>query len=131
MNPYAMAADFIVFLHLLYVSFTIGGTLLILLGALLGWSWVRQRRFRFIHTGAVLLVAFESLLGLWCPLTVWEWQLRARAGQEYDSHISFVGRLIRNIIFVDLPDWGFTVLYVGFALLVLIIFIFIKPNKRR
>lgn len=130
MNIYALAADLLVFLHLLYVAFTIGGALLVLVGGILRWSWIRNRLFRFIHLGSVLLVAAEALIGVWCPLTVWEWRLRARAGQGVETDISFVGRLIRSIIFVELPDWGFTVMYVGFGILVLLIMLLIPPKKR-
>ncbi len=131
MNLYAVAADLMVFLHLLYVSFTIGGTLLILAGGLFHWSWVRNWIFRLIHLAAVLLVAVEALIGVWCPLTVWEWRLRALAGQDYEGEISFVGRLIRQIIFVELPDWGFTVMYIGFGALILGIFLLIPPKRRK
>ena len=131
MNFYAVAADLMVSLHLIYVSFTIGGALMILAGGLFKWCWVRNRVFRFIHLGAVLLVAFEALGGIWCPLTVWEWHLRTLAGQDYEGEISFVGRLIRQIIFVELPDWGFTIMYVGFGILILGIFVLIPPTKRK
>ena len=131
MKIYAVAADLLVFLHLMYVAFTTGGALLILVGGICRWSWIRNRTFRFIHLGSVLLVAVEALVGVWCPLTVWEWRLRARAGQDYETDISFVGRLIRAIIFVELPDWGFTVMYVGFGVLVLLIMLLIPPEKRR
>jgi len=131
MSPFALAADAIVLIHLIYVSFTVGGTVLILVGALLKWRWIRRRTFRFMHLGAVLVVAAESLLGIWCPLTVWEWQLRARAGQRIETDISFVGRLIRSIIFVELPDWGFTLLYAGFGVFVILVLVFIRPEHRK
>lgn len=128
---FALAADAVVFVHLLYVSFTVGGTFLILAGGLLNWTWVRNRVFRLLHLGAVVLVALEALAGVWCPLTVWEGRLRVRAGQSYESDLSFVGRLIRKIIFIEIPDWGFTVMYVGFAILVVVIFICVRPEKRK
>ncbi|RKX74447.1 MAG: DUF2784 domain-containing protein [Spirochaetes bacterium] len=131
MNLWALAADSMVFLHLCYVSFTVGGTVLILAGGIFKWHWVRNRTFRIIHTIAVLIVTAESLIGVWCPLTVWEWRLRARAGQNVEQDISFVGRLIRDFIFVNLPSWAFTVMYTGFGILVLVIMIFIKPEKRK
>ncbi|MDF1567993.1 MAG: DUF2784 domain-containing protein [Spirochaetaceae bacterium] len=131
MSPFALAADAIALIHLLYVSFTVGGTVLILVGTLLKWPWIRRRTFRFIHLGAVLVVAAESLLGIWCPLTVWEWQLRARAGQLIETDVSFVGRLIRSIIFVELPDWGFTLLYAGFGVFVILVLVFIRPEQRK
>ncbi len=130
MNYFALAADAMVFIHLLYVSFTVGGTFLILTGGILKWRWVRNRRFRFLHLAAVVLVAVEALAGAWCPLTTWEWRLRARAGQDFEGDISFVGRLIRKIIFIEIPDWGFTLMYVGFALLVVAVYILIRPNRR-
>lgn len=76
-------------------------------------------------------MAAESLVGVWCPLTVWEWRLRARAGQEIENNISFVGRAIRKIIFIELPDWGFTVMYAGFGLFVLAVLLLVKPDKRK
>lgn len=130
MNFYAIAADAVVFVHLLYVAFTVGGTFLILAGGLLDWHWVRNRVFRLLHLGAVVLVALEALVGVWCPLTVWEGRLRARGGQSYESDLSFVGRLIRKIIFIEIPDWGFTVMYVGFAILVIVIFLWVRPEGR-
>lgn len=128
MNYYAIAADTVVFVHLLYVAFTIGGTILILMGGLMKWLWVRNRTFRILHLGAVVLVAVEALVGVWCPLTVWEWRLRVRAGQDHEGDLSFVGRLIRKIIFIEIPDWGFTVMYVSFAILVVVIFVWVRPE---
>ena len=131
MNLWAAAADTMVFLHLCYVTFTVGGTVLVMAGGFFGWQWVRNRAFRIIHTSAVLIVTAESLVGVWCPLTVWEWRLRARAGQDTEQDISFVGHLIRGLIFVDLPSWAFTLMYVVFGLLVLAIMLFVKPEKRK
>ena len=125
-----LAADLIVFFHLLYVLFTVGGEVLVLLGGVVGWQWIRNRVFRIIHLLASFFVAVEALVGAMCPLTTIEYILRQRAGQTIDSEISFVGRLIRTIIFYDFPAIFFTVLYVGFASLVIITFFLIKPKKR-
>jgi hypothetical protein len=77
-----------------------------------------------------LLVAAESLLGVLCPLTILESRLRTAAGQRTEEEITFVGRIIRNIIFYDFPDWVFTLMYVGFGVLVLATFIFIPPRRK-
>ncbi|MCK5196697.1 MAG: DUF2784 domain-containing protein [Spirochaetales bacterium] len=125
-----LAADLIVFFHLLYVLFTVGGEILVLFGGAIGWQWVRNRVFRIIHLLASFFVAVEALIGAMCPLTTIEYILRRRAGQTVDNEISFVGRLIRSIIFYDFPAVFFTLLYVGFASLVIITFFLIKPKKR-
>jgi hypothetical protein len=131
MNAYALAADSLVFVHSLYVLFTLGGTTAILIGAVRHWKWIRNRVFRMIHLGAVLLVALEASIGVLCPLTVWEYRFRTLAGQAQEGEISFVGRIIRSIIFIDLPDWGFIVLYSLFAVIVVILVFFIRPNPPR
>ncbi len=128
---YAIAADLIVFIHLLYASFAVGGELIILVGAALRWPWISRLPFRLIHLGSVLLVAAESLLGILCPLTVWENDLRRLAGQRVDQDITFVGRLIRKVIFYDFPSWVFILMYVGFAALVLMTMIIIPPRKKK
>ena len=127
----SLFADFIVFIHLCYLVFTVGGEASILVGWLLGWNWVRNRVFRIIHLLSVLLVAFEAVMGIWCPLTLWEYRLRQAAWQSAEEEISFVGRLIRTVLFYDFPPWFFTLLYVGFGGLVLVTLIFVPPGKKR
>ncbi len=127
---YSFLADLIVVIHFCYVTFTVGGEIIIILGAALTWRWVRNAPFRIAHLAAVVVVAGEALLGASCPLTVWEYQLRGLAGQRVETQISFVARLVRSIIFYDFPVWVFLVLYVGFALVVILTFILVAPRKR-
>jgi hypothetical protein len=125
----ALLADAVVVLHFAYVSFAVGGEILILAGGLLGWRWVRNLPFRLIHLVAVVLVAAEALLGVVCPLTEWEFRLRELAGQQVERQLSFVAQLVRSIIFSDFPSWVFTVAYVGFAVLVAGSFLLIPPRR--
>lgn len=127
----ALLADAVVVLHFAYVSFAVGGEILILAGGLLGWRWVRNLAFRLVHLVAVVLVAAEALLGVVCPLTEWEFRLRELAGQQVERQLSFVARLVRSIIFYDFPTWVFTVAYVGFAVLVASSFLLIPPRRRK
>lgn len=127
---YAVLADTIVAFHLLYVSFAVGGELLILLGGITRWNWVRNVPFRIAHLVAVLFVAVESIVGMICPLTEWEYNLRRKAGQTAEEDITFIGRLIRMIIFYEFPDWFFTLLYTGFGGLVLLTLLLVPPRKK-
>jgi len=128
-SPGAFLADTILFVHSLYVAFTLGGAFLILAGGFLKWHWVRNRVFRLLHLAAVLFVALESLLGVDCFLTRWEYALRAGAGQFTGGDISFVGRIIGSLIYIELPDWGFVLLYSGFALFILVLYLLFPPEK--
>lgn len=127
---YGLLADALALIHLGYVSFVVLGQLLILIGILLRWSWIRNFWFRVIHLVMILIVAAESLGGLMCPLTSWENSLRKLAGQpEYGD--SFIARLVDNVMnfnSINYDDWIFTALYLGFAALVLATF-FIAPPR--
>lgn len=109
-----MLADAILVLHFLFVLFVVGGFALILAGGALGWRWIRARVFRLVHLAAILIVTAESLLGLACPLTVWEDALR-RGGP---TQAGFISRWIARLLYYDFPEWGFAAAYVAFALAV-------------
>lgn len=121
-----MLADAVLLVHFAFVLFVVGGFALVLAGGALGWRWVRNRRFRYAHLAAIAFVAFESLAGIACPLTVWENALR-RAGPEAPS---FVGRWVSRLLYYDLPEWVFTVAYVAFAIAVAVTFRLVPPRKR-
>ncbi len=130
MVGFAFLADLIVSVHFCYVAFCVGGELIILLGGLLRWSWIRNLPFRIVHLASVVLVALEALGGASCPLTVWEYQLRVLAGQRVEGQVSFIARLVRSIIFYDFPAWVFLAAYVGFAVLVGLTFVFLPPMRK-
>lgn len=128
---FAALADIVVALHFCYVAFTVGGELLIIAGGLLRWSWIRALSFRIAHLAAVVLVAVEASTGTQCPLTVWEYRLRALAGQRVEAQISFVARLVRSVIFYDFPAWVFLTAYLGFAALVVLTLVLVPPRRNR
>lgn len=129
MTSLELAADVVVVIHFAYISFTVGGAVAIVVGALFGWRWTRSRPFRLTHLLAVLLVAVQALIGVMCPLTVWEYRLRQAAGQHVESDVSFVARIIREIVFYDFPAWVFLTLYIGFGLAVFLLYVFVPPIK--
>jgi len=55
-------------------------------------------------------VAGEALLGIACPLTVWEDLLRGGVRPE-----SFVGRWVYQALYYQAPEWVFTFAYVAWA----------------
>ena len=118
-------ADAVLVVHFMFVLFVVGGFFAIWLGSAAGWRWVRNRRFRFLHLAAIVFVAAEALLGVMCPLTVWEDALRGR-----NSEIGLIARWIRGVMFYELPLWVFTAVYVAFALLVALTFRLVPPAPR-
>jgi hypothetical protein len=127
---YGYLADLIVAVHVGYVSFVVLGQLAIWAGVLLRWPAVRNPWFRWIHLVMMTIVGLEAAFNITCPLTHWEASLRRLAGQEVQGE-SFLGRLLHNIIFVDLPAPVITGLHVTFALLVIGTFVLAPPRRFR
>jgi hypothetical protein len=128
---YGSFADLLVVVHFLYVLFAVGGQVFILLGAILKWNGIRNPLFRIIHLAAVGLVAVEAATGIDCPLTEWEFDLRRLSGQVIERNISFIPRLVRLLIFYDLPHWVFTLMHIAFGLLVVFTYVLVPPKFRR
>ena len=120
-----LIADALLVAHFLVAAFIAGGLVIVWIGAALGWRWVRNRWFRYLHLSAIAFVAAEALLGIACPLTVWEDALRGGAGTE-----SFVGRWVRYFLYYQAPEWVFTALYVGWAAATLATLRLVPPRKR-
>src|ERR1700682_3455198 len=79
LTMYAILADLVTTIHFAYVAFVVIAQLLILVGIVLRWKWIRNPWFRCIHLAMILIVALEAMGGIQCPLTVWDEQLRALA----------------------------------------------------
>jgi hypothetical protein len=126
---YRFLADVVVAVHVGYVAFVVVGQLLIWAGLALRWAWVRNPVFRWVHLVLMTIVGLEAVFDITCPLTRWEANLRRWAGQEVAGE-SFLGRLLHNLIFVDLPPAVISALHISFSVLVLGTFILAPPRSR-
>jgi hypothetical protein len=120
-----MMADVLLAVHFAIAAFIVAGLPLVCLGAALGWRWVRNPWFRYAHLGAIAFVAAEALLGVACPLTVWEDMLRGSVQAE-----SFIGRWLRRLLFYEAPPWVFTASYVAWAAATLATLRFVPPRRK-
>lgn len=127
---YGFLADLIIAIHVAYVGYVLVGQAIILVGAALRWRWVRNPWFRLTHLAAILIVAFEAIWGITCPLTTWENQLRAAGGGEV-AQGTFIGRFLDSVLFYDVAPSILNWAYIGFALLVLGTLILVPPRRRR
>jgi hypothetical protein len=119
------AADALLVLHFAIVLFIVGGLILTWVGAALGWAWIRNPWFRYLHLGAIAFVAAEALLGIACPLTVWEDMLRGNMRPE-----SFIGRWVQRLLYYRAPEWIFTSLYVAWTAATLVTLRLVPPRRR-
>ena len=105
-----MLADALLVVHFLIAAFIVAGLLLVWIGALAGWPWIRNPWFRYLHLAAIVFVAAEALLGFACPLTIWEDLLRGGARPE-----TFIGRWVGRLLYYNAPEWVFTAVYAAWA----------------
>ena len=119
-----LLADIVLIVHFLFVAFVVGGLALTWIGAAFRWQWVRNFRFRVAHLAAIVFVAGEAIAGVWCPLTLWEAQLRGAQAEK-----SFVAQWIHRVLFYEFPEWVFTAAYVLFALVVVASWRFVRPAR--
>jgi len=120
-------ADAVLVMHALIALFIVGGLAAIWVGSLLDWQWVRHRLFRLAHLFAIGLVAILSLVGVICPLTALEdWLRGGSVGTQ-----GFIQRWVSRLLYYDVPVWMLTLLYVVFALAVLLSWRAVPPRQRR
>lgn len=126
---YRLAADAVLVIHVGYVAFVILGLVLTVIGILARWQWIRNFWFRSLHLAAILLVVVQALLGVMCPLTIWENELRQLAGQTAYRG-DFIATWLHDLLFIDAEPWVFTLCYTLFGLAVLATFLLAPPRKK-
>ena len=124
---YRMLADLTVAIHFGYVAFVVLGVPVTIIGGLMRWEWVRNRWFRGLHLVMILVVVLEAWAGMTCPLTTWEKELRAAAGQQMYQG-DFIANWLHDAMFFDAEPWVFTVGYSLFGLLVIAILVLVPPR---
>lgn len=128
-RAYLWLADFVLLVHFAFVAFVVLGLCVIWLGYFRRWEWVRNFWFRAVHLLAIAAVAAEALLGIVCPLTVWEDRLRLLAGGGDRYADSFIQHWLHRLMFFQASPWVFTVAYVAFFLAVAASFWIVKPKR--
>ena len=99
-------ADIILFFHFCIVVFITSGFVLIPIGYNFDWLWIKNKKLRLLHFGMMIFVTFETILGLSCPLTVLENNLRG-----INENQLFLSRWITKVIYWDFPSEFFLILY--------------------
>lgn len=121
------AADAVAVVHLGFVAFVVWTEALVLLGAILGWEWVRDPVLRCVHLGLVGYVGIQDVFGKVCPLTIWENRFRERAGQTR-SNRSFIGKLVHQLLMCELDERTLRRIRLTFAVAVAATFLVVFPR---
>ena len=127
---YQYLANGVLVTHFLFVLGVVGGLLLIVIGGVRKWAWIRNLRFRLLHLAAIAYVVAESWLGIDCPLTTLEAWLRQMAGQATHDG-DFIAYWVSKLMFFTAPPWVFTLCYSVFGALVVVSWWRFPPRTRR
>ena len=101
-----LIADIVLFFHFCIFVFITFGFVLIPIGYNFNWIWIKNKKLRLLHFGMMIFVTFETILGLSCPLTVLENNLRG-----INENQLFLSRWITEVIYWDFPSEFFLILY--------------------
>ena len=121
-------ADALLGLHLAIVVANLVMPPAIVLGAWLGWRWVRLRWLRLLHLGSMAVVALQATLGDLCFLTVWESDLRQHAGEAGHAG-SFIQDLLSDLLYVEAPLSALIPIYLGWAAFSLALWWLVPPRR--
>ena len=133
---YRLAADAVLVIHVAFVAFVILGLVITLVGGLVERfrrrpvRLIHHRLFRGLHLLAIGVVVGQAWLGIVCPLTTWERQLRIAGGQQaYDE--TFMSYWLGRLLFFEAEAWVFIAAYSAFGLLVLLSLWWVPVRWRR
>ena len=123
-----IAADAVLLLHVFIVIFVVLGLLLLFVGKVRAWSWVRNPWFRATHLVAVAVIVVQSWFSVICPLTIFENVLRSRAGDTVYPD-SFIAHWLESILYYRAPAWVFIVCYTAFGAVVVGSWFWVRPRS--
>lgn len=127
---YSLLADTILIVHFAYVIFVVLGFLLVLIGLLARWSWIYNKIFQVSHLTAIGVVVLQAWFGQLCPLTVWENELRRRAGQSGYTE-TFIEHWLHKVLFYPAEPWVFTMIYTCFGAVVALAWYFGRHANKK
>src|SRR3990172_8174168 len=90
--PYKLLADFVVFVHFLWIVFLAVGAI-----------WGRKHRaIKYFHLGGLGLAIFLQIMGWYCPLTYPEAWLRERSSRGPAYPGSFIAHYAERLIYIEI-----------------------------
>ncbi len=123
-------ANLILIFHFMYVLFIVAGLLIIYLGYLMKWKFIKNPIFRWMHLSAMGIVIIELLFGIFCPLTEWEAELRgAQTISSYSS--GFVPYWVHRLLFYNWSAWIFSLVYISIFILIIVAMLIIPPCYKK
>ncbi len=125
---YRILADILLVVHLAWIAFMLWGFVLTV-RAFWKPAFFDRWLFRSLHLAGILFVGIWELIGRYCPLTVWEYDLRRLHDPSTDYPGSFIIGWIERLVYPNVDPLVVTVPTIGIALFTLVMFVVKPPSK--
>ena len=136
---YKLFADLIVLFHFAWILFMLWGFCLTLYSVIRLYllknptsfcrCFLDRWIFRTVHLGGILFVALLEGLGKYCPLTVWEYNLRLRYDPTLTYPGSFIAYWIEKVVYPSVPPLVIVIPTILIALFTLLAYLLCPPKK--
>jgi hypothetical protein len=123
-------AEILLVIHLIWIAFMLYGFVLTVRAFWRPAFWDRWI-FRTTHLAGILFVAAMPLLGLLCPLTEWEYQLRSHFQAGSGQSGSFIIDWLEKLVYPDVPLAVVLVPTFVIAMFTLTMYVVRPPHKVR
>ena len=87
----AIVANFISIVHAAVAMYAVLGVAVIWLGMICGWLWTENHVFRVTHFAVIAFVMLRLAVGVPCPLSAWEDQIRGGKSNGVAARLAFRG----------------------------------------
>lgn len=132
MMIYKILSDFLVFLHFIWILFMLYGFVLTFYYTIFPVNarhFFDRWLFRTLHVAGIFYVASLTVLGKYCPLTIWEYNLRQRFEPATDYTGSFIVRYIEKLVYPDVNPLIIQIPTILIAVFTVVVFVFRPPAK--
>jgi len=127
---YRLLADILLVIHLAWIVFMLWGFVLTV-RAFWRPSFYDRWLFRSLHLGGIVFVGIWELMGKYCPLTIWEYDLRRLHDPSVEYPGSFIVDLLERLVYPDVDPMIVAVPTMAIALFTLVLFAVKPPSKYR
>ena len=118
-----LLADMLMILHFLWAAFMV-------IGLPLG-LWLRSPPLRWIHFGGMMATALFAATGMYCPLTVWEENMRWATDPGFSYEGSFLASHLSSILYPQIQPWILRSASVFWGALTVVTMMVVRPGKKR
>jgi hypothetical protein len=116
-------ADFLMLIHLLWAAFMI-------IGLPLGIA-LKSPLIRWGHLFGMVITGFFAVIGMYCPLTTWEEQLRWQSDPGFSYRGSFLAEKLAKVLYPRIDPWIIRFVSITWMILTILAMFAYRPAKKR